>query len=178
MMPDIPSRAECLALLSKYKVPKNIIRHCIKVNEIAMFLAQKIKARGEKVNLRLVDASSLLHDIDKAMDVEREGRHGKMSREILEKEGYPEVAKIAEKHVQYMILEKGGLSTLEEKIVFYADKRVSNDRIVSVKERFNHYRKNYPQYLESISRAEPLVNELEKELMEKAGIRAESIGKA
>ncbi|VVB61497.1 HD domain protein [uncultured archaeon] len=175
-MKSIPSRGECLELLKKYKVPQNVIAHCMKVNEVAMFLARKMKERGEKVNPELVNAASLLHDLDKIEDIRNGGgRHGVLSREILEKEGYPEVGKIAEKHTMHTILKTDCLLTLEEKIVFYADKRVKHDKIVSLDERFGYLRKTYPQYLDSINRAESLVKKLEKELMEKAGISADEI---
>lgn len=173
-MSKIPAYFECLQLLKKYKVPQNVIAHCIKVNEVAMLLARKIAARGEKINLELVDAASLLHDIDKVLDNNGEN-HGKLSRQILEKEGFPEVGKLAEKHIMHTILKENGLLTLEEKIVFYADKRVNHDKIVSIEERFRYYRKTYPQYIDTMNHTEPLVNELENELMEKAGIRAEEI---
>ncbi len=175
-MQSIPSREQCLELLKKYNVPQNVIEHCKKVNEVAMFLARKIAERGEEVNLELVDAASLLHDLDKMEDIRNGGgRHGILSREILEKEEYSEVGKIAEKHTMHTIIKEDGILTLEEKIVFYADKRVKHDKVVSLDERFKYLRERYPQYLENITRAEPLVKKLQKELMEKAGIRADEI---
>lgn len=174
-MPKTPSRKECLNLLKKYEVPQNVIAHCAKVSEVAEFLAEKMKARGVSVNIPLVRASALLHDIDKIRTISGEAKHGAESREILEKEGYPEAAKIAEKHTIQTILTAGALSALEEKIVFYADKRVMHDQIVSLEARFEYLRKAYPQHLDSIRRAEPLAKNLEKELMEKAGIAAAAI---
>lgn len=175
-MPKVPSYSECMALLSKYKMPQNIIAHCTAVSEIAVFIAEKIKAHGENVDVPLVRACALLHDIDKIIEVKnKSGRHGTAARGILEKEGYPEVAKIAERHVLYMILKEGAHFSLEEKIVFYADKRVTHDKTVPLSERFAYLRKTYPQYLDSINRAEPLAEKLEEELMEKAGIRADDV---
>lgn len=172
----IPSTYECIALLRKYRVPQNIVAHSKKVNEVSMFLAKKINERGVKVNLELVNAASLLHDIDKIRDIKSgAGRHGELSRKILEKEGYPQVAKIAEKHVLRAILDDSGsaLSGIEEKIVFYADKRVIRDKTTALSERFGYFRKTYPQYHESINRAEPLVKKLEAELMDAAGLGAD-----
>lgn len=165
-----------MALLSKYGVPENIIAHCINVSKIAVFIAEKINSRGGNVNVSLVRAAALLHDIDKIIEIKnKSGRHGEMAREILEKEGYPEIAKIAQRHVIHQILKEGALSTLEEKIVFYADKRVKHDKVVSLSERFEYLRKIYPQYLDSINLAEPRTKELEAEIMNKAGINADEI---
>ena len=167
-MPQIPTRAQCLELLKKYKLPDNVIAHLTEVNRVAMELARKINARGHHVNLELVDAASLLHDIDKMQSLEG-GNHGVLSRKILETEGYPEVAKIAESHVLHNIIPPGRLPGIEAKIVFYADKRVKHDKVVSIDERFKYLRERYPQYMENINRAEPLTKKLEKELMELAG---------
>ena len=81
-----------------------------------------------------------------------------------------EFLKVAERHVLYKILEEGANFSIEEKIVFYADKRVNHDKIVPLEERFGYFRKKYVQHLDSINQAEPLTKELEAELMKKAGI--------
>lgn len=165
-----------MALLSKYEMPENIVAHCIAVSKLAVLIAEKINARGGNVDVSLVRAGALLHDIDKIIDIKNKcGRHGCMAREILEKEGYPEIAKIAERHVLHKIIKEGKDFSLEEKIVFYADKRVRHDKVVSLQARFEYLREKYPQHLENVIRAEPLTNELEKELMAAAGIRAGEI---
>lgn len=165
-----------MALLSKYEMPENIVAHCKAVAKIAVFIAEKIKAKGGKVDVDLVRSGALLHDIDKIIDIKsKSGRHGNMAREILEREGYPEVAKVAENHVLYQILKEDVNFSIEEKIVFYADKRVKHDKVVSLSERFEYLRKTYHHYLENINRAEPLTKELEKELMDAAGISADEI---
>jgi len=175
----IPTKQECMKLLSKYGMPENIVAHCKAVSRLSVFIAEKIKARGGKVNIDLVRAGALLHDIDKIIEIKnKSGKHGAMAREIIEREGYPEVAKVAERHVLYRIIEDGAKFSIEEKIVFYADKRVNHDKIVSLDERFEYLRGRYPQYIESIRRAEPLAKALEAELMEMARMRADDIGNA
>ncbi|MBU4300580.1 MAG: HD domain-containing protein [Nanoarchaeota archaeon] len=173
---EVPTYSECMALLSKYGMPKNIVAHCATVSKIAVFIAERINARGGTVNVSLVCAAALLHDIDKIIEIKnKSGKHGSMAREILEKEGYPEVAKIAENHVLHKIIKEGASFSIEEKIVFYADKRVKHDKIVSLSERFEYLRERYPHHLENVNRAEPLTKNLEKELMDAAGIRADEI---
>ena len=172
----IPSYSECMALLSKYEMPENIRAHCIAVSKIAVFIAERISTLGGNVDVSLVRAGALLHDIDKIIEIKnKSGKHGVMARKILRREGYPEVAKVAERHVLHNIINEGAKFSIEEKIVFYADKRVKHDKVVSLDERFEYLRKTYPQHLENVIRAEPLTKELEKELMSAAGIRADEI---
>lgn len=172
----IPSRKKCLDLLKKYQVPNNILSHTFQVNRVAVFLAKKLKERGEKVNLKLVDAASLLHDLDKHMTLDEKHGHGKKAGEILEKLGYKEVADIVRKHITTSIL-KDPPKTLEEKLVYYADMRVLRDKIVSLEERFQYLRERYgklsPKVMKEINQAEPIVKELEKEILSKAEVSSE-----
>ena len=68
--------------------------------------------------------------------------------------------------------------TLEEKILYYADKRVCHDRIVTIKKRLEDGRKRYfpdgniPS--DEIHIVQKLY-QLEKELLEKAKIKSSSI---
>ncbi len=63
----------------------------------------------------------------------------------------------------------GELKTLEEKIVYYADKRVLGGKIVSLKERFDYLKERYglknKEMKKNIEKSYPKVVELEKELL-------------
>ena len=127
----IPSREKCFELLKEYRVPENIVAHILQVNRVAMFLAKKLKEKGEKINLELVDAASLLHDLDKHMTFNEDSGHGEKAAEILESLGFAEVAPIVRKHITTAVL-RSPLKTLEEKLVYYADMRVKGNKIVTV----------------------------------------------
>lgn len=142
---NLPSREQCLSLLEKYGVPGHIARHSLAVERVAVFLAKKFNEAGIPVDAMLVSRAAVLHDIDK-LETLKEGfghLHGKLSREILEKEGFPEIGKIVEAHHLERILEKSPFDCWEEKIVLYADKRVNHDKIVSLDERFDYLLKRY-----------------------------------
>jgi len=74
----------------------------------------------------------------------------------------------------YSIIRKHGLKnittdefipkTWEEKVVFYADKRVKNEKIVSVDERFEYIKKRYNK--DDVEKELNFTKELEKELLE------------
>ena len=56
-MIKLPTQQQCLDYFEEYKVPENIQRHCLKVQEVAVFLAGKLKNSGVKINIELVQAA-------------------------------------------------------------------------------------------------------------------------
>ena len=135
----IPSKSECLSILNKNKTPSNVIAHSKAVCKVAEEIAENLTKRGISVNRDLVVASALLHD------VEREKKeHIIEGAKLIRKMGFPEVAKVISKHSLYKI--ENPLKqphTCEEKIVFYADKRVKGSKVVSLEERFVDLKKRY-----------------------------------
>lgn len=163
-------REECLKLLEKHEVPEHIKRHSAKVEEVAVYLAQKLLEAGEQVDTDLVSRSALLHDIDKAKTLEAGEGHGKVSKKILEEEGLPKIAEIALRHHLSQILEKKPFETLEQKIVYYADKRINHDQIVSLEERFKYLLERYgkrSEIAEKILACKPKAKALEREIFSK-----------
>ncbi len=135
----IPSKEECLSILAKNKTPSNVIEHCKAVCRVAEEIADKLIAKGVKVDKKLVTAAALLHDI------EREKKdHIAAGAKLIKSLGFPEVAKVVGKHSLHQIEDPiKQPRTYEEKIVFYADKRVEGNKIVSLEERFSDLKKRY-----------------------------------
>lgn len=172
---SLPSRKECLQVLKEVGLPRNIIEHSLLVNKVAVFLAKKLRQAGARVDVALVDRASLLHDVDKHWTLEEGRRHGKLAKNFLLQRGWRKIAVIAEKHVLEKIRR---LRSLEEKIVFYADKRVTRNRIVSVRERFAYLKKRYgksPRALAKIAFFEEPVLALEKRLLKKIGLKPSEV---
>jgi len=171
----IPSRRECLRLLEENGVYPNIIEHSKAVAEIALEYGRKIKHNGGHVNLRLLEAASLLHDICKFKGIKgnlEEISHGKAGADLLRMKGLDEIAGIVECHVMNAILKPGRLNTWEKKLVYYADKRVNHDRRVSFDERLAYLMNRYPKGAGEFRKEEPLIRKLEKEIFEKAGVKS------
>ncbi len=169
----LPSREDCLALLEKHGLPEHIVRHSLAVEKVAVFLAKKLQEAGEQIDIDLVSRAAILHDIDKMKSLEIGSGHGTISKRILEEEGFPQLGLIAFKHNLPIVLEPSPFQAWEEKIVYYADKRVNHDRIVSLDERFKYLLERYgreEKIIEKISSCKPKVEELEREIFNKLGI--------
>ncbi len=164
-----PSRQECIALLHKYELPEHIVRHLKAVEKLAVFLAKKFNEKGIKVDTELVSRAALLHDIDKLQTLKSgfEHLHSKLSKEILEKEGFPLLGKIVSRHLLENILEENAFENWEEKLVYYSDKRVNHDQVVSLQARFDYLFERYgkeKKVFDKIAKCRPKVEQLEKEI--------------
>lgn len=134
---NIPSRKECMAILTKNKTPSNVIEHCKTVCKVAESITKKIIKKKIKLNKELVVAAALLHDIER-----EKKNHVAVGAKLIKKLGYPEVAKVMLRHTLYK-LKSNEPKTIEEKIVFYADKRAKNDKMVSLEERYKDIKERY-----------------------------------
>jgi putative nucleotidyltransferase with HDIG domain len=163
----IPTEKECLEMLAQNRVPENIVRHSVKVKEFALELAQKMAEKGIKVNLGLVGAGALLHDLDKIETLGTNKKHGTLAWEKLRRKGCYAVADIARKHLVEMVWR---LSSWEEKLVYYADKRVIDEKIVPLKERLDFIKQKYglkdKKLMAKIRESEKAIIELEKSILE------------
>lgn len=155
----IPTEEECLQILKRNKVPENIIRHSVTVADLAVNISAKLQQRGINVNLALVKAASLLHDIKRLSS-----NHSRDGARFLNDAGFIHVAEIVRKHGLKDLNLGVHPQTLEEKIVFYADKRVAEDQIVSIRERFDMLKAKYSQVAQEIEETYQYVVDLEQEL--------------
>ena len=126
---------EIRRIYKKCKTPEHVIAHMEKVAEAAMQIMEKLpKASAEmegftKADKNLVFKAALLHDICRT-----EKNHAEKSAAFLRKEGYKDVADLVAVHHSSVRNEEDNLKL--DEILFYADKIVQGDRIVSVGERF------------------------------------------
>ena len=131
----IPQERECLKILEEVKLPEHIVAHSKAVCRVALEVAENLERRGVEVNKGIIIASALLHDVKKL-----EPYHEKAGARFLEERGLKEIAKVVRKHCLNIDVKP---ETIEEKIVFYADKRVNEDKIVSLEERFKYLKEKY-----------------------------------
>jgi len=138
----IPNREECIHLMERYEMLDNIVAHSLEVTRVALFLSMELNKRGQKIDLQLVEAASLLHDIAKTTCLKTKEDHTQAGFHLLREMGYARVGEVVAQHVW---LQNGGdpSSVTEEEVVNYADKRVRHDQIVSLKERFQDLKARY-----------------------------------
>ena len=200
---NLPTRKECLAIIREYHVPLHILKHSLGAAKLAVFLAQKLKEKGIAVDVDLVDRACLLHDIVRICDF-RESDYSRFKHPVTEqdkakwkqlrtrykeiphedvayellKEKYPVLAQTVKKHRYTALLDENERpNTWEEKLVYYADKRVMHDRIVPLKERLQEaHKRNVPlrgteaQSQIKTAKVDSLIFELEEEIFSKIGL--------
>lgn len=205
---NLPTRKECFDILAQYNVPRHIVGHCEVAAKLAGFIAQTLKEKGTDIDIDLVDRACLLHDVMRVCDFTESGFekflqslsednkikwkdlhskykdtvHEKAAYDIL-KQQYPVLASVVKKHRYMSLLSREDKpATWEEKIVYYADKRVMHEKIVSLKERLEegHKRNAHQHGTETLSRintamVDPMIYKLEDEISEKAGMDISTI---
>ncbi len=151
MIPNsIPDEQSCILLLEKYNTPNHIIMHSRKVWEVGRLIGNKVRGQCE-MDMDLLRASCLLHDIGKYPSiVSGKKYHDVIGEQILLGEGLPSVGNII---VQHVILRSDvTLKVAEEHVLFYADKRVVHDSVVSLDDRFLYLIDTYGKTAEAVKR--------------------------
>lgn len=137
-----PTREECFKLMAEYGMLNHIIDHSIEVARIALFLSVGLNQRGQRIDLGLVEAASLLHDLSKTECFKTKEDHAQAGSRVLKIRGFERVGEVVAEHVQLSNRKDTPLVS-EEEVVNYADKRVRHDQIVSLEERFSDLQDRY-----------------------------------
>jgi 5'-deoxynucleotidase YfbR-like HD superfamily hydrolase len=162
---QLPTQEQCLNYFVQYKVPNNIKQHCVKVQEVANFLAKKLHEKGTKIDLELVRTGSLLHDLFKIaaikdikpncfnqqiftkeeLEIRKELQEkfpGKYENEIayeIFKDEFPELAITIKQEGDPFNKNKNW----EETLIHYADSRIFKDKVVTLEERYSYFIERY-----------------------------------
>ncbi len=131
-------------ILEKEQVPYHIVLHSEKVALISLFLGYSLKEKGVELDLPLLIAGALLHDVKKYHTLIYGGNHALEGYYFLKNLGYEKIGNIVLHHIYYKPSHPNA-SITEEEIVYYADKRVKHEEIVSLKERFHDLKIRYGQ---------------------------------
>lgn len=139
----LPSREEALRILRSVGCPPEVIRHCEEVASLALRIARACVEKGLEVDLELVEIGALLHDIGRSRT--HGIAHVFLGAEMAMRMGLDDAL------VRIILTHTGGLgpgvaeelgwppgtyepTSMEEKIVAYADKLVKGGRVLSFKE--------------------------------------------
>jgi putative nucleotidyltransferase with HDIG domain len=131
-----------MEIMTRFEVPPHVIRHSQVVCGLAVYLAKKLIGLDRPVNLELIRAAGLLHDITKRYSFDRPLDHALTGSKLLRKLGYPHIAQIVRQHVRVSASRPQGRIS-EPEIVNYADKRVVNDTAVTLEDRFTYIKDRY-----------------------------------
>ncbi len=138
----IPTRRECLFLMEQIQMPGHIRKHSLMVAEIALYLSRLLNRNSTRLNLELVEAAALLHDIAKARSLHTGENHSELGASMLLEWGFPPLAPIVREHVSLDLQSLRGPVT-ESLVVNYADKRVKHDQVVTIEDRFHDLVERY-----------------------------------
>jgi uncharacterized protein len=176
----IPTREQAQALWDKYNLPERKRIHSSLVCDVALFIAHELKMKNEelRIDMKLLAAGTLLHDLDKAVEKLPGEYHPVCAVRIVKEEGYDEVAELIRFHsVNYIEDPDTSPKTIEEKILFLADKMVKQE-IITVDKRFALWleESDLPEEQKAmLRRVYPLVKKLESEIFIPIGIDPASV---
>lgn len=145
----IPTTEQCLDFMTQYEMLENIKYHSIMVEKIARVIAYHLNGSvSSHLSLEGISAGALLHDIGKTRGL-NEGEtytrtHADMGKTICLENNMDEIADIVREHLRLENFDPDE-DVNEKEIVYYADKRVTHERIVDLEERaeylLDHYAK-------------------------------------
>ena len=170
MNEKLPSSQTALTLLSEAGCSESVIAHCKAVSALAVKFAKVCKRRGLKVDVELVKVGALLHDIgrSKTHDV----NHSIVGVKIAQSLNLPEsIISIIGRHLGGGITaeEAKELSwpvkdylptTLEEKLVTYADKLIEGCKVVPIEKTIEKFRRDLGENHPAVDRIIRLREEL------------------
>jgi putative nucleotidyltransferase with HDIG domain len=178
----VPTRTEALSLLLSTSPSPRLLQHVTVVAELAAFLACRAAAAGIAVDRRLAETAALLHDIDKALPRDHPVRdlgHGAAGAAWISQAGHPELARAILAHPVSRLADSDAgrwvvEAPIEERIVTYADKR-AEQRVVSLDQRFERWRRRHPVYADGLDRAYATARRLETQLCDAIGIEPTAV---
>ncbi len=140
----VPTLDECLALMDEHGMLDNIRAHSFQVARVAEAVIEALgqgKLKNRLPDPDLVRAGALLHDIAKTPCLGNKCDHAKIGRDICVEIGYPDIGEIVREHVVLYDFsperyQRGNF--LAKEIVYYADKRVRHDAIVTLAKRLEY----------------------------------------
>ena len=148
---NIPTQKECYGLIQEMGMMDHIVDHSEQVCRVAVCLVDKLNHKGIDLNLELIRASALLHDITKTRSFRTKENHAETGGKFLQERGFIEVGHVIAQHVK-LDTYVASSSPVEAEIVNYADKRVLHDQIVSLKDRMAYILERYADGMESRER--------------------------
>lgn len=116
----------------------NIRAHSLVVARIAEFLALALRQGGHEIDVELTVSAALLHDIGKSFCLENDCDHAALGHDICLQHELPELAPLVLQHVVLDAQSFPASPLSAKELVYYADKRVNHDQIVTLDQRLDY----------------------------------------
>jgi CTP:molybdopterin cytidylyltransferase MocA len=127
---DVPTQEERDVVMELlHPMPPEVRMHCVKVAEVAVAIGKRLQQVGQEIDLAMIHSAALLHDLAKGMP-----DHEKEAYRMLHGMGFGKVGDLVVDHTELRNLDNQ--TSLEEKIVFLADKFIEADHPVSLEVRY------------------------------------------
>ncbi|MGB4439430.1 MAG: HD domain-containing protein, partial [Sedimentibacter sp.] len=123
-----PSLELCLKIQDYFHMSYEVKAHSNKVASIAIDISSLLFLKGVKLNINIILAACMLHDIEKGKP-----DHTKVGAKTLYDMGYEKVSQIVKEHME---LENISKIPQEKEVVFLADKMVKGEKLMTIDERF------------------------------------------
>ncbi len=162
----LPSDEQIRAWRKDVMLPEHIVKHCDAVAGMCVELAGELIKQGVFVRMDTVRKAGLLHDLFRFIDF-RPGaspsdftitdeqnntwnhwkerfagqKHETAIASFLRSEGFPELARIIEPHG--LVVPSPDRFFTEQKLLYYADKRIIQNKKATLEERFADFRERY-----------------------------------
>ncbi len=152
-------------IYDEFHTPVHVRQHCLQVARVGKLIADELLDAGVEIDPELVWMAGLIHDFIRVVDFKElpsdlgtkedqivwanirnnyHGHHADVGAQILEEMGETVLAKIVKRHKHINIVDDPP-KTWEEKVIYYADKRVTHGDIVSVESRINEgFARHFP----------------------------------
>lgn len=143
--------------MEQYAMLENIRRHSLVVTRVAETIVRSLELpRNGGItppDIDMVRAGALLHDIAKTKCLDGSCRHAEEGQVICEEHGFMDIGFIVREHVFLSsftpdLYKRGSFSARE--IVYYSDKRVRHEEIVSLDQRLDYIIERYANGSQSI----------------------------
>lgn len=163
---SFPREEEIRAWQKEVRLPAHIVAHCDAVAALCAQCASLLSARGIIIRPGMLRSAALVHDLLRFVDF-RAGAspesfrdsaedqaaweswrtryagctHERACEQFLRERGFPEVGSVVAVHG--LQLPSPERATIEQQLLFYADKRMLGDRNVTLEERFADFAQRY-----------------------------------
>jgi len=169
---EIPTTEECRALLEKVLgVGEQVIVHGRAVARLAVRLGEELNRTACGLDLPLIEAAALLHDIAKGKP-----DHALAGAELLREYGFGMAAEAVATHMDIELAGNGKIEAGE--IIYLADKMVRGERLVTLEERFRVKMERYagdPALLAAVKLRLDTALTIKKRIEDKIGKSVEEV---